>query len=115
MQKLEQKHENENKVCEQLKDLDCKLDNVSDSTKKDVQYKSMWHVKFQRIKIENVDGATEEVDLLKKQEIEKQKLMENDANRENEIEQVCWVVLCCVMLCCNCVVLYFIVLYCAVL
>ena len=41
MQKLEQKHENENKVCEQLKDLDCKLDNVSDSTKKDVQYKSM--------------------------------------------------------------------------
>jgi hypothetical protein len=44
--------------------------------------------KFQRIKIENVDGATEEVDLLKKQEIEKQKLMENDANMENEVEQV---------------------------
>jgi hypothetical protein len=44
--------------------------------------------KFQRIKIETVDGATEEVDLLKKQEIEKQELMENDANMENEIEQV---------------------------
>ena len=40
-----------------------------------------------------MDGATEEVDLLKKQEIEKQKLLENDANRENEIEQVP----CCVV------------------
>ena len=49
---------------------------------------------FQRIKIENVDGATEEVDLLKKQEIEKQELMENNANMENEIEQVMrWITL----------------------
>ncbi|XP_028390926.1 uncharacterized protein LOC114515809 [Dendronephthya gigantea] len=54
MEKLQQKHENENK----------------------------------RIKIENVEGATEEVDLLKKQEMEKQQLIENDANMENEIEQI---------------------------
>lgn len=85
MEKLQQKHENENKVLWRIK----------------ASFIYSWQntptvrmlfigclLIFQRIKIENVDGATEEVDLLKKQEMEKQQLIENDANMENEIEQV---------------------------
>lgn len=41
-----------------------------------------------RIKIENVDGTTEEIDLLKKQEMERLDLTRNDSRMENEVEQI---------------------------